>query len=1032
MNRRSSHCIRYALRSVVFFVSMLTVCVLQAQSPMYVSHWTSSADPDLSTGTAGSVSTITIDTACSQVKIEITDPTNAPLPPFNAYTVNPEDSMGADITDLSGNMRIYARARSVDTVKLAMLLRSGGGTSSERTDRVEVTVPGDSTSWSEFEFVFDASNLGGFDSTDFRDIWVYLDRGTNNFAGNEFYLDYVAIGAAPDMSSFSSCPASPPPSTAPLYSLHWASGGDPTFTGTSVVNTLTQTIDPGCSQIGLTVNDTAGNPLNAFAPFIINPEDAGGADIVDMSNNMRVYARVRSRDSIMFGMLLRSGDGTPANRSTLQQQLVPGDTANWSSLVFVVDASNIGGFDSTDMRDVWFFLDRGTENFAGNEVYIDYISLGAAPDTSLLSICPGMMPPPPPDSVDLTYFVHWDSGSDPTFTGSSVLATSVQTIDTVCSQLGITVTDPDSTPLNAFAPLILNPRDSSGAEITDITGNLSFHVRVRSKAPVMLGFIARAADGTSAFRSTLQEQLVPGDSASWTMLSFDIDSTNIGGFDPADLRDLWFYLDRGTENFAGNEFYFDYISIGDAPDTSLNSICFPDTMGGNDTLPPVQYTHHWNEGSDPIFTGASAATLSQTLDSTCSQLAISVTDTAANPLLEFQPLILNPLDSAGFDIVDISGSVEFHVRVRSRDSVMLGFLARSGDGTAPNRSIAQEQLVPGDTMNWTELTFVLDTSLGGFDSTNLRDIWFNLDRGALNFAGNEFYFDYVAIGEKPDPADNSPCSLFPAVKFPYVLHWADTLDGVFTGSGAAQLTQSVDTACSQLQVTVTDPVGDPHGAFKPLIVNPKDEFGNDIRDLSGQMTFYTRVRSAAPLDLGMILRAGDGTSAFRSEVVVQSVPGDLTTWTDLTYTFTGADYGGFDSTDMRDFWFYLNREEANFPGNEFYFDYVSIGSRPDSMMDSECVETVGIEPLQPIQALSIYPNPSQGQNAATLKFQTEEAGEYTVRVFDVQGRLLHQEVAYKQAGLQTHLLQPQQWTSGLYMVQLIGARNKGTIKWMID
>ncbi|MEL6852883.1 MAG: hypothetical protein AAFP92_30515, partial [Bacteroidota bacterium] len=225
------------------------------QSPLYVAHWDTAFDPTLSSGSAGAVTTVTWDSACSQVMLSVTDPVNAPLPPFNAYIINPLDSMGNDITDLSGNMQIHARVRSLDTVRMAVLLRSGGGSSSERSDRVEFTVPGDTSTWHDFTFAFDASNLAGFDSTDLRDVWFYLDRGVDNFAGNAFYLDFISIGAAPDSNSWSTCPdtATPPPAPSPglLYTTHWTSSSDPNLGGTTTGPISILTVDTVCSEISI-------------------------------------------------------------------------------------------------------------------------------------------------------------------------------------------------------------------------------------------------------------------------------------------------------------------------------------------------------------------------------------------------------------------------------------------------------------------------------------------------------------------------------------------------------------------------------------------------------------------------------------------------------------------------------------------------------------------------------------------------------------------------------------------------------------
>lgn len=815
----------------------------------------------------------------------------------------------------------------------------------------------------------------------------------------------------------------------PIYEMHWTSNTDPILTAGAAGTVSTFTIDSACSLLNIQITDTANAPLPPFNAYTLDPKDSQGNDIIDLSNNLRIYARAKSADTLRMAILLRSGGGSSAERSGRVELSVPGGDI-WTDLFFEFDASNIAGFDSLDFRDIWFYLDRGDNNFAGNDFSIDYMTIGAAPDTANNSTCIDSMPPM--SNAGLLYSLHWDDSSDPIFSGSGG-ATLSQNIDAGCSEIGLAVADTGNAPLAAFSPIIINPKDSAGAELIDLSDNMTFHFRARSRDTVNLGFLLRSGDGSSAFRSDLQQQMIPGDTASWTTVSFTVDTSNLGGFDSTDLRDVWVYLDRGTNNFAGNEFYFDFFSIGATPDTSLNSMCITDTM----TMPPdttqsIQYTNHWDQAADPLFSGSGASTLEQSIDSICSQLSLSVIDPVNSPLGAFSPIIVNPLDSMGADIVDLSNSTEIHLRVRSKDTVMLGYIARSGDGSSAFRSDLQEIMIPGDTLNWTEVVFNLDSaSIGGFDSTDLRDLWLYLDRGTDNFAGNEFYFDYFAIGERPDPAADSDCSSFPSFAFPYLLHWADTLEGVFTGSGAAQLTQTLDTLCSQVLVSVTDPVGDPHPAFRPLIINPLDEFGNDISDLSGQMRFYTRVRSKAPVSLAMILRAGGGSSGERSAIVEQMVPGDLTQWTELTYTFTGADYADFDSTDLRDFWFYLDRESPNFAGNEIYFDYVSIGSKPDVAGDSDCVETVSIENGLAATTLKLYPNPSDELESVSLDFESAQVATYELGVYDIRGRLVLTDVLQSKLGLTRYQLPKHNLQAGIYTIQLVGNGQSVFVKWII-
>ncbi len=817
-----------------------------------------------------------------------------------------------------------------------------------------------------------------------------------------------------------------------LYVTHWTSSSDPNLTAGAAGAVSTFALDTVCSQIGISVLDTTNAPLLPFNAYQIDPVDSAGNQVVDISGKMRLFFRVRSLASVRLAVQLRSGGGGSAERTDRIEYVVPGDTNNWSTFEFVFNATNLAGFDSTNLRDIWFYLDRGVNNFAGNEFYLDYVSIGAMPDSATFSNCIVSTPPTAPSAP--LYTLHWSSANDALFSGNAA-AVITQTRDTACSQIGISVTNPSGAPLTAFTALILNPLDSAGMELTDLSGNMQVNLRVRSRDTVKVGLLLRSGDGTAPFRSTLQEQVLPGDTASWTEMTFAVNAGNLGGFDSTDLRDVWIYLDRGTDNFRGNEFYFDYLSIGAKPDTALNSSCLTDTTVTviDTTAEAIQYTVHWTSGSDPVFSGASAATLTQAIDSACSQLMISVTDPVNAPWNGTSPIIVNPLDSAGMDVADLSGAARVHLRVRSRDSVRVGFIARSGDGTTNFRSLLQEQMVPGDTLHWTELTFGFDASIiGGFDSTDLRDLWFFLDRGTDNFSGNAFYLDYVAIGQKPDPAENSPCSLFPAFEFPYVLNWATAQDGVLGGSEAVKLTQVIDTACSQLAISVTDPLGDPYAGFSPMIINPRDNFGNDIVDLSGNMTFYVRVRSKEALNLAMVLRSAGGGTNERTEPVEQPVPGDLSAWTELAFTFTGASYGTFDSTDLRDFWFFLDRGDPNFRGNEFYFDYVSIGSRPDSGTYSTCIDNVGIDDLAQFQSLRVFPNPTARNQALNVEFFAEKQGTFALQVFDLRGQMIFSDQFQRGEGLQEYKLQPGGWASGLYTIQLIGNGKKGLVRWLID
>ena len=797
-------------------------------------------------------------------------------------------------------------------------------------------------------------------------------------------------------------------SAQPLYENHWNVSTDASFTG-SGGTTLTQIIDSSCSMVTLSVTDPVNSPLPSFSPMILNPQAAGGGDLTDLSGNMSFHVRVRSLDTVRLAMQLRSGGGGTAERTDRLEIIILGDTTAWTEHTFEFDATNLGGFDSTDLRDVWFFLDRGMDNFAGDEFIFDYFSIGAKPADSTLSTCPsGMMPP----AMEPFYGLHWASSADPVLSGSGG-STLTQVLDSSCSTLSLSVTDPVNAPLGSFNPMIINPQ-KDGSDLVDLSGNMSFQIRALSRDSVTVGLLLRAGDGSSGFRTSRITQVVPGDTASWTELEFVFDASTIGGFDSTDLRDIWLYLDPGTDNFAGNDFRIDYFFIGGAPDSSTWSTCPEDSMP--QPVSNVNYAIHYDQSSDPVFSGSAAGTLTQTIDTACSQLFLSVTDPVNAPWNGTSPIIINPLDTAGNDIIDLSGSMQFHLRVRSRDSVDLALRLRSGDGTSAFRTDRVSQLVPGDTLMWTELTYTFDaTSIGGFDSMDLRDIWLHLDYGDDNFSGNAFWIDYFAVGEKPASSTHSGCSLLPPFDFPWIVHWADTSDQLTSGSSAVLLTQELDTTCSQLKISVTSPILEPHEAFKPIRLDPLDDNGFDLQDLSGQLKVYARVRSAAEVEFSIMLRSGGGTTSERTEIVTQTVPAGLDQWTDLVFDFSGSNLSGFDSTDLRDVFMYLDRSLPNWPGNEFYFDYVSIGSAPDVAANSTCVETVSISDTD-FNAFTLIPNPVNAGGKLEIQLEEPVSRPVMVTLMSISGQIIQSDVQVPVSG-SINLSLPRV-SPGLYLIRM--------------
>lgn len=331
---------------------------------------------------AGEVTDFILDTLCETLLLRVTDPVNSPLPPFNAYQVDPVDSLGNAITDLSAGVDVTMRARSAEAVTIDVLFRSGEGTSSERSDRKAFLLPAGLEDWTTFTLTFEESDYAGFDPTDLRDMWFYLDRGTENFAGNELYIDHIAIGTLPDTTRQTSCSTTIEPQ---IWSAHWQEGETTTLGGSETDKLAISVTD--CEEVALQVADPVDAPHQALRPVVINPADENGVEITNITGNVQVVVRARSAEPLPLGVLLRSGDGSPDFRTAIQTQTVEGSLDAFTVLTYTFEGEDMGGFIPDDFLDLWLFLDRDNDNFPGNELFIDYLAIGPQPDTTLNSPC---------------------------------------------------------------------------------------------------------------------------------------------------------------------------------------------------------------------------------------------------------------------------------------------------------------------------------------------------------------------------------------------------------------------------------------------------------------------------------------------------------------------------------------------------------------------------------------------------------------------------------------------------------------------
>lgn len=750
----------------------------------------------------------------------------------------------------------------------------------------------------------------------------------------------------------------------------------------SAPSVTTFTIDETCEQLKIEITDPVNDPQGTSKPYSVRVRNADGNQITDLTDRLTVTMRARSAGEVPVEFLFRSGDGTSDFRTSRRGIVIPAGLDAWTEMSVTFDASDFGpSFDPADIRDLWFYLDRSNDNFVGNEFYIDHIVTGGAPDPEQNSPC--MLG----GNAAQSYVDYFQADSLTSFnTTNSAAQASTITLDTECESVIISVTDTMNAPLPPFNAYQINPTDENGDDITDITGNMNVTMRVRSLDAVNVSFLLRSGDGTSSSRSDRLDVDIPAGLDEWTEFTLTFTEAELGGFDPADLRDIWFYLDRGTENFNGNEFHIDHIAVGTLPDPAQNSPCPIDDSGN-----PGVFVDYFQADTLSSFTTTNAAgrRTNFAYDTDCEALVLSVIDPVNDPLPPFNAFQVNPTDESGDNITDITGNLNVTMRVRSAEAVNVSILLRSGGGGMEERTDRLAVDIPGGVDEWTQFTVEFtEADLAGFNPADLRDFWFYLDRGEANFSGNFFAIDHVAVGTQPDTEQNSPCSLV-SVPTEFVVQFADgeSVD-VLAGTEIDRLTLNVND-CEEVSLQVTDPVGAPLGAFRPIVINPTDAAGAPITNVEGQTDVFIRVRSAEEFPISVLFRSGDGSPDFRTAAVSKMVEGDLTGWSNLVFSFTEEELGNFDPTDLIDLWVFLDRDNDNFPGNELYIDYIAIGSQPDSTGNSPCglPDLVsGTNEAPWAGNLSLYPNPTGGMITVDIPRLAGSAQQIYSRLLDITGR----------------------------------------------
>ncbi|MEO0734293.1 MAG: hypothetical protein AAFZ52_15765, partial [Bacteroidota bacterium] len=331
----------------------------------------------------------------------------------------------------------------------------------------------------------------------------------------------------------------------------------------------TFTYDAACEQLGIEVTDPDNDPLPASNAYVVRLREADNDQITDLTNRLTVTMRARAAAEVPVQFLFRSEPGSGDFRTAGKEVMIPAGLEEWTEVTVSFDSTNFNsGFDPTQIKDLWFYLDRGTANFPGNQFFVDHIVVGGPADPEQNSPCSLVM------GVDGTFVDYFQGDSLTSFTlDNRAGRTANFDFDTVCETLTLSVIDPTNDQLPPFNAFQFNPTNAEGEDITDINGRMNVTMRVRSAEMVNVSVLFRSGGGTMEERTLRKDIDIPGNLEEWTEFTLTFEAADMDGFDPDDLRDVWFYLDRGEPNFAGNFFFIDHIAVGQQPDAAQNSPC---------------------------------------------------------------------------------------------------------------------------------------------------------------------------------------------------------------------------------------------------------------------------------------------------------------------------------------------------------------------------------------------------------------------------------------------------------------------------
>ncbi|MFA7380165.1 MAG: T9SS type A sorting domain-containing protein [Bacteroidia bacterium] len=314
-----------------------------------------------------------------------------------------------------------------------------------------------------------------------------------------------------------------------------------------------------------------------------------------------------------------------------------------------------------------------------------------------------------------------------------------------------------------------------------------------------------------------------------------------------------------------------------------------------------------------------------------------------------------------------------------------------------------------------------------------RDFSFGTDGiKLLSFIQNDRYI--IVMKELPDGKLVLGCSMYSGTTYAAIVRLTADVnyDLTFSGDGEQQLTYS------GFQLSDFEVMGDNRIVvgghyyfsnfaraglvFSRLKANgtPDSTFGVNSSRTHNFGGLFDELKSIKVQPDGKII--GVGSSDGRFGVIRLTTTGT----TDATFNSTGKTVTPFAGSTSAGI-VHLSMEPSGkllVAGSAFY---------PDSMMRFTMARyhtgyNVSVDELNTIKHVAVYPNPVA--DICEVEYTLQQAGEVTIGLYNLQGKLLQSEVAGKEqaAGTYHHQLQLAHLPQGIYVLRISDANGQGTIK----